>query len=183
MSYYDELAPGYDELHKEEQERKLDIVLEELAKMDVEGDILDVGCGTGFSLNTLAEAFPESRCVGVEPSSGMREQYKGEKELVAGEVEKLPFPDDRFGATVSLTAIQNFADVSRGVAEMVRVTRPRGSLIVTCLKRSRKLKEVSRELAEQAVVEDIIEEDKDLIFRCRAPEPCILNISSSEERP
>ncbi|MFP4524004.1 MAG: class I SAM-dependent methyltransferase [Candidatus Woesearchaeota archaeon] len=170
MGYYDDLAPGYDELHQEEQERKLDIILEELAKMDVEGDILDVGCGTGFSLDALAKAFPDSKCIGVEPSSGMREQYKGKEKLVAGEAECLPFPDDRFGATVSLTAIQNFADVSRGVAEMVRVTQSGGALVVTCLKKSRKLKEVSRELAEQAVVEDVIEEEKDLVFRCRAPD-------------
>ena len=173
MGYYDDLAPGYDELHRTEQERKLDLVVEQLAGMDVEGDILDVGCGTGFSLDALAEAFPESRCVGLEPSSGMRGQYRGSQELVAGEVERLPFPDGRFGATVSLTAIQNFTDVIQGVAEMVRVTRPGGPLIVTCLKRSHTLKTVAKELAEQAVVEEVIEEDKDLIFKCRAREPSI----------
>ena len=38
-------------------------------KLHAGASVVDVGCGGGVMLTTLAEAFPEARCVGYDPSS------------------------------------------------------------------------------------------------------------------
>ena len=37
-------------------------------KLDAGASVVDIGCGGGVMLTTLAEAFPNSRCVGYDPS-------------------------------------------------------------------------------------------------------------------
>ncbi len=39
-----------------------------VAKLEAGASVVDVGCGGGVMLTTLAEAFPNSRCVGYDPS-------------------------------------------------------------------------------------------------------------------
>ncbi|MBN1274894.1 methyltransferase domain-containing protein [Candidatus Woesearchaeota archaeon] len=165
--YYDRLAPGYDELYGEEQSRKLDIIMARLAREELDGAVLDVGCGTGASLDRLAEASGVP-CVGVEPSAGMASLYRGGQELISGRAEELPFPDGYFSAVVSVTAVQNFSDVSLGISEMVRVLRRGGPLLVSCLWRSGgKVRAVAEALADLVVVEAVVGEGNDLLFCCR----------------
>jgi len=38
-------------------------------KLEAGATVCDIGCGGGVMLTTLAEAFPNSRCVGVDPSA------------------------------------------------------------------------------------------------------------------
>lgn len=164
MTYYDTIAPGYDALHKEEQLKKLALVLAHLDELPA-GDLLDVGCGTGFSLDSIAETT-DRNCTGVDPSKGMIARYKGMQTIMQAAAEQLPFPDQTFAGVVSLTAVQNFTSIAGGLAEIVRVTKQHGKIIITCLKKSAKLKEVSEALADLTTVLDMIEEEKDLIFIC-----------------
>lgn len=164
MGYYDTIAKGYDELHKEEQHKKLAIVLEYLQDLP-SGDLLDVGCGTGFSLDEIAQATGRT-CQGIEPSKGMIEQYQGLQPIMQGAAEALPFPDASFAGVVSLTAVQNFQSISRGLEEIRRVTKAEGKVIITCLKKSSKLKAVSEIIADLFTVLELIEEEKDIIFVC-----------------
>lgn len=39
-----------------------------VAKLEAGASVVDIGCGGGVMLTTLAEAFPNSRCVGYDPS-------------------------------------------------------------------------------------------------------------------
>ncbi len=163
--YYDFIADGYDELHRCEQEKKLFLIIDWLKKRSFSGPLLDVGAGTGFSLDILS-SFLGCEVVGLEPSDGMIKQYSGSKRLVKGFAEDIPFPENEFEGVVSVTAIQNFFDIPRAVSEMVRVCSRNGFIVVSCLKKSPRLKEVSETLAEQVSVLEIVEEDKDLIFFC-----------------
>ena len=166
MGYYDSIAAGYNELHGEEQRKKLSIVIELLREVALpEGDILDVGCGTGLALDAVARTTGRA-CVGVEPSEGMAARYDGAQRLVVGGAEDLPFEDERFCACISITAIQNFSDITKGVMEMRRVTKRGGVLIITCLKRSPKARFVTETIAELLEVRSVQEEEKDLIFSC-----------------
>lgn len=177
MRYYDHISAGYDELHKEEQLRKIEIILSRLLKETlVEGALLDVGCGTGFSLDMLAQATGK-KVQGVEPSKGMLEQYKGKENITQAGAEELPYPDQHFCAVVSITAIQNFSDIPDGVAEIERVAKNDAPIIISCLKKSSKLKDISVTLADTFEVEEIIEEEKDLIYFCRKKKR--LNISDA----
>lgn len=38
------------------------------AKLEAGGTVVDVGCGAGVTICTLAAAYPESRCIGFDPS-------------------------------------------------------------------------------------------------------------------
>jgi len=63
-TYYDEIASGYEELHREEQEKKVAIVKKEL-KITENMLLLDVGCGTGVTSN-----FP-CKIIGVDPAENV----------------------------------------------------------------------------------------------------------------
>lgn len=162
MNYYDGIATGYNELHEEEQRKKLAIII----PLIEEGPVLDVGCGTGFSLDSIHEATGKT-CAGIEPSAGMIAQYKGTHELLRAPAEDIPFPDEQFATCISVTAIQNFKDIPLGVEEMRRVTKKRGRLIISCLKKSPKIRYVTETLSELLDIIDIIEEEKDIIFLCK----------------
>ncbi len=166
MNYYDEIAEGYEELHKEEQLKKLDLIMGNVNEALVDGPILDVGCATGFSLDILAKNYSKS-CVGIDPSKKLIEKYTGDQEIILGCAEELPFPDDNFSLIVSITAIQNFSDVLKGITEIRRVAKNGCIIVITCLKKSSKLEEVTAGLAENFTVEAVLEEDKDLVYICR----------------
>ncbi len=166
-SYYDSIAKGYDELHKGEQLRKLNIIIDRLKEHDLGNNpVLDVGCGTGFSLDILKKEL-QKKCIGIDPSRGMLEQYKGSCKIIEAAAEDIPFPDKYFSAVVSITAVQNFSDIQKGIQEILRVTDVGGTVMITCLKKSDKLKIVAEELAETSTVLEVIEEEKDIIFHCR----------------
>ena len=92
--------------------------------------LLDVGCGPGGS---LAWATMAAERVGVDPlvaeyrSLGLDEQ---EMRYVDASAEKMPFPDEYFDIVSSLNSLDHVEDVERTIAEMIRVLKPDGSLLV-----------------------------------------------------
>ena len=156
MAYYDSIAPSYDSLHKEEQIRKLAIIRENLL-IQKRDKLLDVGCGTGFSLQ-----FFKCNCIGIEPSQEMAQQNKNLDKIIIGCAESLPFPDDFFDLVISITAIHNFADIEKGLREMKRVGKDRFAFSV--LKKSRQLKRIKRLIQEIYPIKKTIDEKHDLIF-------------------
>jgi ubiquinone/menaquinone biosynthesis C-methylase UbiE len=98
--------------------------------------ILDVGCGTGvFTLNILASG---PRVTGLDVSIPMlkRAEHKTEGypfRGVAGDMSFLPFADECFDKVISMTALEFVADGREAVAELFRVTRKGGVVVVTTL--------------------------------------------------
>jgi len=98
--------------------------------------ILDVGCGTGiFTLDILA-AGP--RIIGLEISEpmlirAMRKAGEYPFDPIAGNMMYLPFGNDVFDKTVSMTALEFVGDAHTAVAEMFRVTKKGGTVVVTTL--------------------------------------------------
>jgi len=98
--------------------------------------ILDVGCGTGvFTLNILAAG---SSVTGLDVSIPMLKRaehktvgysFRG----VAGDMSFLPFADECFDKVVSMTALEFVADGRAAVADLFRVTRKGGVVVVTTL--------------------------------------------------
>jgi len=100
--------------------------------------ILDAGCGTGIFTRDLVEAG--ASIVGLEISSDMLKcgiaklsttRFAG----VQGDMLTLPFADNSFDKTVSVTAIEFIADARQAVAELFRVTKPGGMVVVATLNR------------------------------------------------
>ena len=100
--------------------------------------ILDVGCGTGRALAQIAAALPGHQYVGVDLSpfylEKAREELRDvpETTLLAENAEKLPFRDDHFDVVTSVYLFHELPRKTRRLvfAEMVRVLRPGGLLVV-----------------------------------------------------
>jgi ubiquinone/menaquinone biosynthesis C-methylase UbiE len=100
--------------------------------------ILDAGCGTGiFTLDMLSCG---ARVIGLDLSLPMVKR-SARKALalpfhpVLGNILSLPFPDDTFGKTVSITALEFIPDAEKAVQELFRVTRKGGVVVVATLNR------------------------------------------------
>jgi len=159
VTYYNLIADSYDELHKEEQLKKLSLVREKgiIHNDDV---LLDVGCGTGFSL----DFFDVSSAIGVDPADILLSKYSGSAKTVCASAENLPFEDSSFDVVISLTAIQNFDDVKLGLEEIRRVGTSRFVLsFLKSLEKSSYLESVLRLVFKDFSIERV-EEDKDFIF-------------------
>ncbi len=158
---YNEVSQGYDELHGQEQKKKLNIIIKLVKELGLEKEkllILDVGCGTGLS-KRLEEQL-RGKIVGIDPSEKLLEQSRLIN--VLGRAEKLPFLDDQFDLVMSVTAIHNFNDISQGLDEMIRVAKK--YLVVTVLKKSKKVGEIEKLIKERLKIVEEVEEDKDKIF-------------------
>ncbi len=93
--------------------------------------ILDLAGGTGSSADPLDR--PGATVVVCDFSIGMLAVGKTRVPwlpFVAGDALALPFADDAFDAVTISFGLRNLADVSGGLAEMRRVTRPGGRLVI-----------------------------------------------------
>jgi SAM-dependent methyltransferase len=89
--------------------------------------VLDVGSGPGGDV----VAIGRDRCMGVDASTVMGAAARDRGAVVvAGDALRLPFPDRCFGAVRADRVVQHVADPVAAVAEMVRVTRPGGRVVV-----------------------------------------------------
>ena len=148
MNYYDKISSGYNELHKEEQLKKVKILIKEL---NIKNDkVLDIGCGTAFYSNLF------KNYTGIDNSKGMLKKSKAK--VIYVNAEKLPFKDNSFDTIISVTAIHNFINSKKAVEEMKRVSK--NKIGITVLKKSKKLKEIEKLLKNFKK----IEEDKDFIY-------------------
>ncbi len=161
---YAAIAPGYDELHREEQERKIRRMID-LYPFKGSEKLLDVGCGTGFSLTM----WPVAEAWGVEPSEAMIAQAPLDLQprIFHVRAEDLSiFEDDEFDIVVSVTAIHNFTGIEDGLLEMKRVGKR--DFLFSVLKKSEKLGEIDRLIKQHFTVMEIVEDDQhDRIYRCK----------------
>ena len=95
---------------------------------------IDVGAGTGVLAERLADAGID--VVALDPFPGMLEQLRRRRpgvQTVVAHGEAIPFSDDSFDLAYSVAVMHHIADpdkVRRTLAEMVRVTRPGGRIVV-----------------------------------------------------
>ena len=98
--------------------------------------ILDVGCGTGIFTLDVLKLGPS--VVGLEISLPMlmraRQKTGGNAfHPIAADMLSLPFADDMFDKTVSMTALEFVDNAHDAVRELFRVTRKGGTIVVTTL--------------------------------------------------
>ncbi len=146
---FDRIAGVYDRmnavmtagLHHQWRRRAAD-----LAELRPGGRALDVATGTGdLALELARRVAPGGSVVGADFSERMLE-LAAEKAAAAGrggtvpaDVEiafepanalALPYADEEFDAATVGFGARNFSDLERGIAEMVRVVRPGGRVVV-----------------------------------------------------
>lgn len=114
-----------------------------LAKVGIGQRALDLCCGTGDVTFALGRAGAE--VVGVDFSPAMlaeararmagqarraRRAPTGSVTFVEGDAQRLPFPPHAFDAVTISYGLRNLADARRGLAEMWRVAKPGGRVLV-----------------------------------------------------
>lgn len=153
MDYYDAIAEGYDELHREEQLEKLAIIRQHL-RITPKTKLLDVGCGTGISSDFPCEVM------GIDPSAKLL--AKNPYPHVQGNAESLPFKDHEFDIVISVSAIQNFNDLPKALEEIRRVGND--TYVLSFLKNSSKADYIEDEIRNVFHIKKKIVEKKDIIL-------------------
>ena len=101
--------------------------------------ILEIGFGTGRLAKKLAKAARDGFVGGVDPSELMlhkaekrtrKFRKKGSVELKLGEASALPWPDAHFDKVAALHCFQFWADPAHDIAEVRRVLKPDGLLVL-----------------------------------------------------
>ncbi len=134
---YSELARRYDDQSNLEScwGQAAGHALEHIVIRPSDQMIVDVGCGTGQALVSLADRLPETaQFVGVEPAGGMRERAeamtrgKGNIRIRDGRFERLPLQSESVDYLFSLFAFHWTTDLDRSVRELARVLKHTGSM-------------------------------------------------------
>jgi ubiquinone/menaquinone biosynthesis C-methylase UbiE len=131
MACFDALASGYD-LFMWPLERALFARLRQRTFTSVEGQVLEVGVGTGANLPLYPAS---SRVVAVDASADMlavarRRRTHTMVQLSQTDVHHLAFPDATFDEVVGSFLLCNVADPSNVLHEVHRVLRPGGQLLL-----------------------------------------------------
>jgi demethylmenaquinone methyltransferase / 2-methoxy-6-polyprenyl-1,4-benzoquinol methylase len=141
---FDRIAGVYDPLntamtaglHHRWRERAAD-----RARVGPGSRVLDVATGTGdLALELARRVWPDGEVIGSDFSEGMldRARAKATREGARrvrprfewADATELPYADDSFDAATVGFGARNFDDLARGLAEMARVVRPGGRVVV-----------------------------------------------------
>ncbi|WP_395053908.1 bifunctional demethylmenaquinone methyltransferase/2-methoxy-6-polyprenyl-1,4-benzoquinol methylase UbiE [Flavobacterium sp.] len=101
-------------------------------------NILDIATGTG-DLAILMAQTNATKIIGLDISSGMLEvgkkkildkKLENKIEMIVGDSENMPFPDNHFDAITVSFGIRNFETLDKGLAEILRVLKPNGIFVI-----------------------------------------------------
>jgi ubiquinone/menaquinone biosynthesis C-methylase UbiE len=96
---------------------------------------IDIGCGNGAVTELLVERCAPAEVQGIDPSEAQLAFARARSalrmaEFRQGDAMALPFSDDRFDAAIMALVIFFVPDPAKGVAEMVRVVCPGGTVAI-----------------------------------------------------
>jgi demethylmenaquinone methyltransferase / 2-methoxy-6-polyprenyl-1,4-benzoquinol methylase len=100
--------------------------------------ILDIATGTG-DLAILLSQTTANKIIGLDISEGMLNvgrkkvtdrDLNNKIELVLGDSENIPYPDNHFDAITVSYGIRNFEDLEKGLKEILRVLKPNGIFVI-----------------------------------------------------
>tara|TARA_B110000305_G_C19132704_1_gene489696 strand:- start:3 stop:734 length:732 start_codon:yes stop_codon:yes gene_type:complete len=101
-------------------------------------NILDIATGTGDLAINLTQTNA-SQIIGLDISEGMldvgrkkiaKKQLNNTIDMIVGDSENLPFDDNSFDAITVAFGVRNFENLEIGLAEILRVLKPKGIFVV-----------------------------------------------------
>jgi demethylmenaquinone methyltransferase/2-methoxy-6-polyprenyl-1,4-benzoquinol methylase len=106
----------------------------DLAALAPGGCALDVACGTGdLAIELARRVGPTGEVIGSDFSEEMLVRARAKAPELRwewGNALELPYDDGAFDASTVGFGARNFSDLDRGLAEMARVVRPGGRVVV-----------------------------------------------------
>lgn len=129
QDYYDEFSKSYERLRFQGYHTLIDNLEVDLAKRYCSGKVLEAGCGTGLILSRLNKFC--NQAVGIDLSAGMLATARDRGlQVVQAPIDALPFSAGAFDTVVSFKVLAHILDIKSAIAELVRVTRPGGYLVL-----------------------------------------------------
>ena len=112
------------------QDRRWSIICRAAGDRLTAGRVLDVGCGVGLYLQAFRSVT--AQVFGIEIEGDRAHQAREHGYVVQAPGERLPLADHSFDLVLSHEVIEHVADDRVCVAEMVRVLRVGGRLVLFC---------------------------------------------------
>jgi len=140
-------------------------VVADIARVQSEGKVLDVGTGPGTLARELARREPQLQVYGIDLSEDMirlarahaeREQLEERVHFATGDVAHLPYPDNSFDVIVSTISMHHWHELEQPLRDLYRVLRPGGRLWIYDF-RFLKVQAVEKALASTPFVETPLE--------------------------
>jgi demethylmenaquinone methyltransferase / 2-methoxy-6-polyprenyl-1,4-benzoquinol methylase len=105
------------------------------AALPPQGDLLDLGAGTGDLSREALQQYPGCHPVTADFTLEMMLAGKGRPESaplrwLGADALHLPFPDESFDAAVSGFLLRNVSNIPQALAEQHRVLRPGGRIVI-----------------------------------------------------
>jgi ubiquinone/menaquinone biosynthesis C-methylase UbiE len=135
QTQYDQLADIYDLRWRTYIVNTLTF-LHNWEQIDSQAKILDIACGTGEFERLLLDKNPTQKITGIDISANMlsvaREKYQTYPniEFHKASVHSLPFDNNCFDVVVSANAFHYFDEPQVALAEMKRVLKPNGKIVI-----------------------------------------------------
>jgi ubiquinone/menaquinone biosynthesis C-methylase UbiE len=138
VAAFNDRAAGYDlgsrgRLHHQIANRTANLAVDTVATPH---RVLDLGCGTGYLLRTLAGRYHDAeQLVGIDAAPEMvrtasASTHDDRLTFAVGVAEQIGYPDDTFDLIVSTTSFDHWSDQRAGLSECARVLRPGGRLVL-----------------------------------------------------
>lgn len=127
---YDAVAPAYDKRYEHQRYEQVERAVHQFLDGRSGGSVLEVGCGTGHWLASIAELA--AIVVGLDRSREMlhRARTTAHRALLAqATAEAIPFADARFDRVLCVNALHHFPDPATFLVECRRVLRPGGAFL------------------------------------------------------
>jgi ubiquinone/menaquinone biosynthesis C-methylase UbiE len=111
-------------------------LLVQMARPTEDDSVLDLACGPGLVACEFARRSAHVTGIDITPAMIQQaEKRQSEQQLdnatwLVGDVLPLPFPDDSFSLVITRYSLHHFLDPKAVLAEMIRVCRPGGRVMV-----------------------------------------------------
>ncbi len=103
---------------------------DELSKYQLKGNILDVGCASGFFLDVAAKN--DLSTYGVELSSvGVQKAMKNHQNIFNGTLKEANYSDSFFDVVTVFDIIEHVLDPNSTIKEINRITKTGGLIVIT----------------------------------------------------
>ena len=134
QEFYDRISPIYDQCfvtHKVHASNITKILRESYKGREKDTLVLDLGCGTGLLSNTLFGKGFEVLGADISLESlRLLQQRESRIKTIQADATQLPFADGSFHTVASLGAWRHFPDPRKVIAEVARILKDDGLLIV-----------------------------------------------------
>ncbi len=158
-SYYDAFSERYEHGRESGYHALVDALTVDLVLRYARGkDVIEVGCGTGLILKDVAREA--RRAMGVDLSAGMLRRSRGRGLRVAqGDATSIPCASESFDVVCSFKVLPHVRDLRAALAEMTRLLRPGGHLILEFYNRRSLRALVKRWKRPTSVAEGVTDEE------------------------